>query len=97
MAEQELKLHVPESARAGVEKELLRGRVTRMRLQAFYFDTPDRHLIRAKIALRLRREGEQWVQTLKMPGENSLSRIEFNHERPTPELDLSVYADTPVS
>jgi inorganic triphosphatase YgiF len=97
MAEQELKLHVPETARAGVEKELLRGRVTRMRLQAFYFDTPDRHLIRAKIALRLRREGEQWVQTLKMPGENSLSRIEFNHERPTPELDLSVYADTPVS
>jgi inorganic triphosphatase YgiF len=97
MAEQELKLHVPERARAGVEKELLRGRVTRMRLQAFYFDTPDRHLIRAKIALRLRREGEQWVQTLKMPGENSLSRIEFNHERPTPELDFSVYADTPVS
>ncbi|MCF8172672.1 MAG: CYTH and CHAD domain-containing protein [Candidatus Methylopumilus sp.] len=97
MAEQELKLHVPKEARAGVEKELLRGRVTRMRLQAFYFDTPDRHLIRAKIALRLRREGEQWVQTLKMPGENSLSRIEFNHERPTPDLDLSVYAETPVA
>ena len=97
MAEQELKLHVPKGAHAGVEKDLLRGRVTRMRLQAFYFDTPDRDLVRAKIALRLRREGEQWVQTLKMPGENALSRIEINHDRPSPELDLSVYAAEPFA
>ena len=97
MAEQELKLHVPKGAHAGVEKDLLRGRVTRMRLQAFYFDTPDRDLVRAKIALRLRREGEQWVQTLKMPGENALSRIEINHDRPSPDLDLSVYAAEPFA
>lgn len=97
MAEQELKLHVPKEAHAGVEKELLRGRVTRMRLQAFYFDTPDRDLVRAKIALRLRREGDQWVQTLKIPGENSLSRIEINHDRPSPDLDLSVYAAEPFA
>ena len=97
MAEQELKLHVPKGAHAGVEKDLLRGKVTRMRLQAFYFDTPDRDLVRAKIALRLRREGEQWVQTLKMPGENALSRIEINHDRPSPELDLSVYATEPFA
>lgn len=97
MAEQELKLHVPKVAHAGVEKDLLRGKVTRLRLQAFYFDTPDRDLVRAKIALRLRREGEQWVQTLKMPGENALSRIEINHDRPSPELDLSVYAAEPFA
>ncbi|MEI7570886.1 MAG: CHAD domain-containing protein [Alcaligenaceae bacterium] len=97
MAEQELKLHVPTEARAGVEKALLRGRVTRVHLQAFYFDTPKRDLVRARIALRLRREGEQWVQTLKMPGENSLSRIEINHDRPTPDLDLSVYATEPFA
>lgn len=97
MAEQELKLHVPKVAHAGVEKDLLRGKVTRLRLQAFYFDTPDRDLVRAKIALRLRREGEQWVQTLKMPGENALSRIEINHDRPSPELDLSVYATEPFA
>ncbi len=92
MAEQELKLHVPKQGRASVEKELLRGRVTRVHLQAFYFDTPARDLARAKIALRLRREGGQWVQTLKMPGEHSLARIEINHDRPSADLDLSVYA-----
>jgi inorganic triphosphatase YgiF len=97
MAEQELKLHVPKEARAGVEKDLLRGKVTRLRLQAFYFDTPERDLFRAKIALRLRREGDQWVQTLKMPGEHSLSRTEINHDRPLPELDLSLYAAEPFA
>ena len=97
MAEQELKLHVPKAGRAGVEKELLRGRVTRVHLQAFYFDTPERDLVKAKIALRLRREGTQWVQTLKMPGENSLSRIEINHDRPSADLDLSVYDNEPFA
>jgi inorganic triphosphatase YgiF len=97
MAEQELKLHVPKEGRASVEKELLRGRVTRVHLQAFYFDTPARDLVRAKIALRLRREGEQWVQTLKMPGEHSLSRFEINHDRPSGDLDLSVYAGEPFA
>ena len=97
MAEQELKLHVPKDGRAGVEKELLRGRVTRVHLQAFYFDTPERDLVKAKIALRLRREGQQWVQTLKMPGEHSLSRIEINHDRPSADLDLSVYDGEPFA
>lgn len=97
MAEQELKLHVPKAGRAGVEKELLRGRVTRVHLQAFYFDTPERDLVKAKIALRLRREGQQWVQTLKMPGEHSLSRIEINHDRPSADLDLSVYDQEPFA
>ncbi len=97
MAEQELKLHVPKEGRAGVEKELLRGRVTRVHLQAFYFDTPARDLVKAKIALRLRREGDQWVQTLKMPGEHSLSRIEINHDRPSADLDLSVYDQEPFA
>jgi CHAD domain-containing protein len=36
------------------------------------------------------------VQTLKMPGINAITRIELNHPRPGPVLDLSVYAGTEV-
>jgi len=94
MSEQELKLHIPHSARAGVERDLRRGAVTRIRLRALYFDTPSRELVQASVALRLRQEGRQWVQTLKMPGEHVLSRVEINHNRPGPVLDLSVYVGT---
>jgi inorganic triphosphatase YgiF len=61
-----------------------------------YFDTPERELARARIAIRLRREGRNWVQTLKTPGANSITRVEMNHPRPGPILDLSVYAGTEV-
>ena len=96
MLEQELKLHVPGAACSGVERELARGVLTRTRLRALYFDTPTRALARAKISLRLRLEGRRWVQTLKMPGQDSLSRTELNQIRPGPVLDLSVYAGLPA-
>ena len=96
MAEQELKLHVPRGARPGIERELLRLPVTRVRLRASYFDTPSRELALAGVALRLRLEGRKWVQTLKMRGEHALARIELNHARPNASLDLGVYAGTPA-
>ena len=79
MSEQELKLHIPSTARASVARDLNRGAVTRIRLRALYFDTPTRELVQSRVALRLRQEGRQWVQTLKMPGEHVLSRVEINH------------------
>ena len=96
MAEQELKLHVPRGARPGIEHELLRLPVTRVRLRASYFDTPSRELALAGVALRLRLEGRKWVQTLKMRGEHALARIELNHARPDASLDLGIYAGTPA-
>ena len=97
MSEQELKLHVPHSARAGVERALRRGTVTSVRLRAQYFDTQTSSLAKSGVALRLRLEGRRWVQTLKMPGSHRLEKIELNHPRPGPSLDLSVYSDTPAS
>lgn len=94
MSEQELKLHVPASARRAVLQEVRQRDATRIRLHAMYFDTPARELARARIALRLRQEGRNWVQTLKMPGADAITRVEINHPRPGPVLDLSVYAGT---
>ncbi|HWK71106.1 MAG TPA: CYTH and CHAD domain-containing protein [Burkholderiaceae bacterium] len=96
MLERELKLHVPAAGQARVEEELKRLGATGIALHACYFDTENRDLAMAGVALRLRQEGDRWVQTIKAPGPDELSRIETNHERPGPELDLSVYRDTPL-
>ncbi|WP_066632142.1 CYTH and CHAD domain-containing protein [Bordetella sp. H567] len=96
MSEQELKLHVPTASRAAVERELKQAGAERLPLHAMYFDTPERELAKARIAIRLRREGRKWVQTLKTPGANAITRVEMNHPRPGPILDLSVYAGTEV-
>ncbi len=97
MSEQELKLNVPVDAQSRVEKAVKRAKFSEIQLRALYFDTPSRALARALVSLRLRLEGNQWVQTLKMPGEHSLSRIELNQDRPEATLDLGIYAGTPVS
>ena len=96
MSEQELKLNVPVDAQMRVEQAVKRATFSEIQLRALYFDTPSRALVRARIALRLRLEGTQWVQTLKMPGNHSLSRIEINQDRPDATLDLSIYAGTPA-
>lgn len=97
MLEQEIKLHVPAGSRKAVAEQLaaLPG-PRRQRLRAMYFDTADRALGRQLASLRLRQEGRRWVQTFKMAGGDALSRIELNHPRPGPTLDLSVYGDTPA-
>lgn len=96
MSEQELKLHVPQTAWLAVKQDVMRGHVTRVRLKAQYFDTPNRDLAQNNISLRLRLEGRRWVQTLKMPGAHALDRIEINHPRPNPTLDLSALMDSPA-
>jgi inorganic triphosphatase YgiF len=97
MIERELKLLVPPHRQAAVKKELRRLKAVPITLHACYFDTETRELAQEKTALRLRLEGDQWVQTVKMPGGDELSRIELNHPRPDASLDLDVYKRTPVA
>ncbi|MFC3607671.1 CYTH domain-containing protein [Stutzerimonas tarimensis] len=62
-----------------------------------YYDTPDRELSAACVALRLRRDGETSIQTLKSRGQSvaGLSeRNEWDWYLERPELDLSKLDDS---
>ncbi|HEY9065372.1 MAG TPA: CHAD domain-containing protein [Burkholderiaceae bacterium] len=79
MHEVELKLQVPASARVAVDAAVAgRTPARRQRLQAAYVDTRDAALAHAALALRVRREGAHWVQTLKGSGDDALTRFEHN-------------------
>lgn len=67
----ELKLSLPESAqRAFLRHPLLKSAEGKQaaQLTTIYYDTPDLKLRRAGIALRLRRHGKNWLQTVKCAG-----------------------------
>ncbi|NDH35564.1 MAG: CHAD domain-containing protein [Betaproteobacteria bacterium] len=105
MTEIEIKLQVPASARAALAHELKARspeNLRRQRLQAVYFDTASRLLAAESMALRLRREGRNWVQTLKAgKGNDSLSREEDNIRLPDrsaaePALDLNRHLRSPA-
>lgn len=99
--EQELKLKCPpRQLRRLLAHPLLRAASRRVRLEATYYDTPDLALWRGGAALRVRREGRRWVQTLKGGGGESAglhSRFEFEADlpdgRPAPGL-LPVHPQT---
>ncbi len=88
MQEIELKCQIPAAALEAVRAQVLAAgqasgaSLLTQRLQARYFDTPSRQLAQARAALRLRREGDVWVQTLKAlatsPGATHLHRLEHN-------------------
>lgn len=72
--EVELKLALPKSAqRAFLRHPLLRQAAARhtTRLVNIYYDTPDLALRNHGIALRLRRQGKNWLQTVKCAGSSA--------------------------
>ncbi|MBO9687718.1 CYTH domain-containing protein [Roseateles chitosanitabidus] len=101
MNEIELRFQIPESQWPAVRRWVAgdaRSTPVQERLQASYFDTVDRDLAHAGFALRLRREGEVWVQTLKGAAPDGMTRLEHNvplgAEAPT--LDVARHADHPA-
>ena len=79
MLEIELKFQVPAGQRDALEKAVAgRTPTRRVRLQAAYCDTVQRTLAQARMALRVRREGRQWVQTLKAATADGMTRLEHN-------------------
>lgn len=100
MTETELKFQIPPRQAAAVARAVATQTARRIRLVAAYADTADRRLAAAGLALRLRREGRQWVQTLKGRGDGLMARPE--HEVAVsampamPAFDATRHAGTPV-
>ena len=93
MSELELKLRVPDASLASLRNALRAHGARSVRMRAHYFDTADGRLARNRVALRLRLEGRQWLQTLKTAGVGAVHRLE--HEvrvagsgAGTPTIDL---------
>ncbi len=100
MAEIELKFQVPAARLAAVRRAVATPTARTSRLRAKYFDTSDRRLAEAGLALRMRLEDGLWVQTLKGRGAAQFERLEhevgLGRQRGVPALDIARHADTPV-
>ena len=103
--ETELKLAIAPEAIARLTRHpllraLRRGPSRRSRLTSTYYDTDDLELSQAGVALRLRRDGRKWLQTVKgVAAEGSAggmtARIEFEWPVAGNRLDPLRFAATP--
>lgn len=78
MHEIELKFVIPTHKVNAVKSQTQVKTAKHHTLNAYYFDTPDQLLGNAGIALRIRRENGNWVQTIKAKGDGIAKRIEEN-------------------
>ena len=79
-------------------REITRADHRSVLLHSVYFDTPEGDLRESGVALRLRRQGRLWFQTLKGPGEAVAglhARGEFEWRVPGDRLDPDVLVQTP--
>ncbi len=102
MPEVELKFAVDAAGRARLARSapLAAVRPVRRRMTSLYFDTADCELARREMALRLRRAGGRWIQSLKAgrSGRGGLhERDEWEFERATPGIDLAAFGATPLA
>jgi inorganic triphosphatase YgiF len=96
MRELELKFALPlalqdSRARRGADHD------RRERVWSCYYDTPDGALARARTAVRVRRHGERWLQTVKAEGDDRFERFEWERAiaGPSPERDALPPDTTP--
>ena len=96
----ELKLALPARELPQLRQRLeRRGSGEELRVDNLYFDTADRLLRGRRMALRVRRIGRRWVQTLKTEARSSAlsSRGEWEVPAPRGRLDLGRFPDTPLA
>lgn len=81
-------------------KALQQRRASTRRVHSIYYDTPQRALLRAGLALRLRADGARWLQTLKTEGQVAAGlhlREEWEWPLPGAALDFGLLATTPAA
>jgi inorganic triphosphatase YgiF len=99
----ELKLAIATGRPADVRRRLPGGSMQRAEIDDIYFDTPAALLRQRGLVLRLRRDGDRWVQTLKAAdrGANLVSErgeweVALASDEHRPALDLARFAQTPL-
>lgn len=108
MQEIELKFLVPAARLKGLMRQAKVKSSETTQLAAHYYDTADYALANAGIGLRIRKEGTNWVQTIKAGGDGLAARLEHNTLLETNQVqamlddnnllpDLSLYQDTPIA
>ena len=80
MNEFELKFEIPAQRLPQIVAAVHAKKAQLQILQACYFDTKDGALAKNGLTLRMRKEGNDWVQTAKGLTGNSLERLEHNVE-----------------
>jgi inorganic triphosphatase YgiF len=101
--EVELKLALVKGSLARARRAIGDVHFDKTDIEDVYFDTPDASLRRRGLVLRLRRDGDRWLQTLKAAG-NGHSIVPLRGEwevalparKSTPALDLERFEITPL-
>ena len=78
MNEFELKFEIPASSLKRLSAAVHAAKPQLQSLRACYFDTADGVLAASGLVLRLRKEGNYWVQTAKASTSNAFDRLEHN-------------------
>ncbi|MFM1989513.1 MAG: hypothetical protein RJA99_2470 [Pseudomonadota bacterium] len=96
MRELELKFALPLSLQDSLAREAGDERIERV--WSRYYDTPDGALARGRAAVRVRRKGDRWLQTVKADDGDRFDRFEWERPiaGPEPERDALPHDDTPV-
>ncbi len=87
MHELELKFSLPLSLQDALARDRDAAGDSVARVWSCYFDTPDGALARGRMAVRIRRHGDRWLQTVKADTGDRFERFEWEREIGGPQPD----------